>query len=215
MTVPSPRRALSPPGAPLPPADIDKRDLLFHDLAAGTILHRFYTAGPATNRYEPVFFDKGELGRFNAPDGSYGVLYAARSRSGAFAETFLRNPGGTLIPGDIIDKKAYVELRTTVGLRFIRFHGPGLFRLGATAEVTHCGLPYTAPQQWSACLHAIKGERFDGIAYRARHDDDEFCYAIFDHFPLKIVEKSRKINLDQNWFYKLFDRYGAGRAPSP
>ena len=78
--------------APLPPSDLDSRDPELLQLPAGTIIHRFYTSG-----YEPIFFDPGLSGRLNAPDGSYGVLYGAKDRSGAFAETFLRTPGRRLI----------------------------------------------------------------------------------------------------------------------
>jgi hypothetical protein len=74
--------------APLPPADLSRREPQFLTLAKGRIVHRFYTA-----RHDPIFFDKSQEGRLNAPDGSYGVLYVARSAEGAFAETFLRRPG--------------------------------------------------------------------------------------------------------------------------
>ncbi len=55
--------------APRPPGDLAQRDPLIIELAAGTLLHRFYTAA-----YEPIFYDRERSGRFNAPDGSYGVL---------------------------------------------------------------------------------------------------------------------------------------------
>jgi hypothetical protein len=74
-------------------------------LRAGTVLYRFYTA-----EYEPTFFDPSRLGRLNAPDGSYGVLYAAREPFGAFEETFLRQPGRTLIDASLLRRKAYVRL---------------------------------------------------------------------------------------------------------
>jgi hypothetical protein len=77
---------------PLPPADLSRRDPQLLTLAKGYIVHRFYTA-----RYDPIFFDRSRDGRLNAPDGSYGVLYVARGTEGAFAETFLRRPGLTLI----------------------------------------------------------------------------------------------------------------------
>jgi hypothetical protein len=41
-------------------------------LPAGAVVHRFYTA-----EYDSIFFDPSLLGRLNAPDGSYGVLYVA------------------------------------------------------------------------------------------------------------------------------------------
>ena len=147
--------------APLPPSDLARRRPRLDRLPRGTVVHRFYTAG-----YDPVFFDSSRLGRLNAPDGSYGVLYAAREVYGAFAETFLRVPGRTLIDAGLLRRKAYVRLEIASDLRLIRLAGPSLAILGATAEVVHGGLPYDAPQTWSKALfdHPL---RPDGIAYYA------------------------------------------------
>ena len=94
--------------APLPPPDLALRDPALITLEAGEILHRFFTAA-----YEPIHFDRSRDGRLNAPDASYGVLYTAEDARGAFAETFLREPGRTLIPSDLLARKAYVRLRVT------------------------------------------------------------------------------------------------------
>jgi len=81
-------------------------------LLAGREVHRFYTA-----TWEPIFFDRSTAGRFNAPDGSFGVLYSAREISGAFAETFLRTPGHTLVDMDLQQRKAYVRLAVKKDLK--------------------------------------------------------------------------------------------------
>lgn len=192
---------------PLPPADLDRRRPELVELRAGADLHRFYTG-----KFEPIFFDTSEDGRFNAPDASYGVLYAAEETAGAFAETFLRTPGRTLIDADLMQRKAYVRLTATRKLTMVRLAGSGLARLGATAEVPHSGLPYDVPQGWSAALltHPIGA---DGIAYHARHDDTELCYALFDRSRDAIEEVERQVDLDQDWFWQLAGRYGVGLAP--
>ena len=192
--------------APSPPGDLAARDLLVVELPAATILHRFYSAA-----YEPIHFDRGDGGRLNAPDGSYGVLYAAASRAGAFAETFLRRPGRTLLPRDLLARKAYVALRLEASVRLAALTGPGLARAGATAEVTHGGLPYSIPQAWSQALRAHPSSP-DGGVYRARHDDGEICYALFEGAPL--VEAGRETSLDVDWFWRLADRYAVGLSPS-
>lgn len=194
--------------APLPQHDLASRAPEFVTLPAGTIVHRFYTA-----IHEPIFFDTGTGGRLNAPDGSYGVLYCAREASGAFAETFLRKPGGTMIDADLMSRKAYVRLKLRSKLTFIKLAGPGLAVLGATAEVVHGGLPYDAPQAWSKALfnHPVEA---DGIAYYARHDDEALCYAIFDRASAAVTEASRDTNLDQDWFWQLMLRYKVGVAPA-
>lgn len=143
-------------------------------VAAGGILHRFYSKA-----YEPIFFDRSKGGRLNAPEADYGVLYAAETANGAFAETFLRQPGRQQIPDDLLSAKACVRLRTTRKLSFIKLMGTGLAPLGATAEVTHGSLPYDVPQAWSAALHEHSVQP-DGIAHTTRHDDSEVRYAIFE-----------------------------------
>lgn len=192
---------------PLPPSDLHGRRPDLVEIPANEKLHRFYTA-----RREPIFFDKSTIGRFNAPDASYGVLYAAKEVAGAFAETFLRTPGRTLIDTDLLQRKAYVRLAATKKLTLIRLTGPGLARLGATAEVSHSGLPYDVPQAWSAALfgHPI---RADGIAYHARHDDTELCYALFERSGGALAEAERQVDLDQDWFWQIAERYGVGLAP--
>lgn len=193
---------------PQPPADLNTRTPHLVQLIDDEVLHRFYTAG-----LSPIFFDRSRDGRLNAPDGGYGVLYAAKTEAGAFAETFLREPGRTLIPTDFLARKAYVRLRVLRPLTLIKFSGPGLGRLGATAEVVHGGKPYDAPQAWSKALKAHPVGA-DGIAYTARHDDEALCYALFDGRPDFVTEIDRMTDLDQDWFWRVAEPYGVGIAPS-
>lgn len=194
--------------APLPPADIKNRHPDTVSIAKGTICHRFF----ATAR-EPLFFDRGTSGRLNAPDGRFGVIYLAENRDGAFAETFLRVPGRTLLPPDLLSQKAYVAFRMTRDLTLIKLAGPGLAKVGATAEITHGPLPYDVPQRWSGELYDHP-HNFDGIAYTARHDDEQLCYAIFDRANDAFEESARDPRLDSAWFFQLMDRYDVGLAPA-
>ncbi|MGV1867607.1 MULTISPECIES: RES family NAD+ phosphorylase [unclassified Rhizobium] len=192
---------------PLPPADFQSRKLQIVSIAVRSVMHRFYTS-----TFEPVYFDRSDLGRFNAPDGSYGVLYTARNIEGAFAETFLRTPGNPLIDIGFLKRKAYVRLSATRDLRMVNLTGQGLAVAGATAEVPHSGLPYRAPQAWSRAIFD-HGENVDGIAYHARHDDTQVCYAIFDRADPAVSETARKLNLDADWFWRVAEEYGSGLAP--
>ena len=191
---------------PWPPADIADRRPAIRTLRPGTELHRFHAKPHA-----PIHFDRSALGRLNAPDATYGVLYAAQSRSGAFAETFLRQPGRTLLARDLLDGKAYAAVALTRALRLVRLYGNGLAVIGATAQITHGGLPYDLPQSWSNALHHHPAA-VDGIAYRARHDDNEVCFALFDRARDALFVRSRESNLDQDWFYALIEHYHIGMA---
>lgn len=189
---------------PLPPADLDGRQPLIVELPAGTPLHRFYRLA-----HEPIYFDPSTSGRFNAPDGSYGILYAAKGVEGAFAETFLRVPGRTLLAADFVEACSYVRLRNTRALRLVNLGGAGLARIGATAEILHSGLPYDVPQAWSRALHAHPINA-DGIAYRGRHDDNEVCCAIFSDASAAIVEIDRTESINEDWFWQIAEPYGVG-----
>lgn len=193
--------------APLPPGDLNARQPEFVTLRAGDIVHRFYSAG-----YNPVYFDRSTLGRLNAPDAAYGVLYTANNPAGAFAETFLRRPGRTLIDTVFLQQKAYARLEVKSDLQLIKLAGPGLAVLGATAEVVHAGLPYDVLQIWSKALfeHPVAAH---GIAYHARHDDEELCYAFYNWSDSQIVEAGTERDLDQDWFWQLASRYRVGLAP--
>jgi hypothetical protein len=125
--------------APAPAPDLASREPEFV-VDAGALVERFHDG-----KFDPIHFDRGRLGRLNAPDGRYGVLYVAANLRGAFAETFLRTPGRTLLPLDLIGRKARTRLRVTRALKLLKLGGFGLARVGATAEVTHAGLPYNVP----------------------------------------------------------------------
>ena len=201
------KRPVSSPVPPLPPLDIAGRTPAVHTLKPGALLHRFYT-----KRYEPAYFDGSDSGRFNAPDGSYGVLYAAEAVAGAFAETFLRTPGRTMLPPDLLAAKGYVRFKVKRPVRLIRFAGPGLARVGATAEVSHRSQPYDVPQAWSKALHDHPAMA-DGIAYTAHHDDEALCIALFDRASDALTEVERRLDLDQEWFWELAELYGIGIPP--
>jgi hypothetical protein len=188
---------------PFPPKDIAQRNPSLITIGDATF-YRFYRRGR-----EPIFFDRSTLGRFNSPDGSFGVLYAAKSLAGAFAETFLRNPGQRQLPDELIAQRGRADLRSRRPLHLVQLHGRHFAALGATAEVVAGAQPYDLPQAWADALHNHPGE-FDGIAYRARHNDDEISYALFDRTKAAIDELDRDENLDADWFYELMKHYNIG-----
>lgn len=192
---------------PLPPPDLNRRKPRLVELPPGTVFHRFYQLS-----FEPIYFDPSLQGRFNAPDGSYGVLYGARTIDGAFAETFLRQPGRTLLFADFVAARGCVELQNSRPLNLIELGGKGLAPLGATAEILHSGLPYDVPQAWSKALHDHP-RVVDGIAYGSRHDDRELCYALFDRARMAVTELGRRVDLDEDWFWEIGESYGIGLAP--
>jgi len=191
--------------APRPPPDLASRTPRTIGLSPGQILYRFYPLG-----FEPIYFDVSDQGRLNAPDGGYGVLYAAANLRGAFAETFLRTPGRRLIDPGLMARKGLVQLEVLKPATLIDLDGPGLAIVGATAEVVHGGPPYDVAQAWSAALrgHPVGA---GGLAYSARHDPHQRCYALFETVSLR--EVARLENLDTDWFWETGEIYRVGRPP--
>ena len=199
---------MTAPAPPRPPPDIDLREPLLGLIERDATLHRFYT-----KKHDPIYFDRSRDGRFNSPDKGYGTMYVAETRAGAFAETFLRKPGRTLIPRDLLDAKGYVRFKLKRAIVLVKLAGRGLARIGATAEVSHRSQPYDVPQAWSKALygHPLKPS---GIAYTARHDDEAMCIALFERARVALKEVERQTDLDQEWFWQLADTYGIGMPPS-
>jgi hypothetical protein len=127
--------------------------------------------------------------RFDAPGGEFGVCYLALSPEAAFAETFLRNPGRRMLDRTLIASRALSRLTPARPLTVACLYGPGLARIGATAEVTH-GPAYDLARNWSLALWAHPS-RPEGILYKSRHDDDELCLALFDREPGRLRVEDR------------------------
>ena len=197
---------------PPPPADLNRRRPRLRTFPTGTRLHRFHTREREGRALDPIYYDSALSGRLNAPDGSYGVLYVAVSASGAFAETFLRTPGRTLLDPNLLAAKAYAELTLTRDLVVLELHGPGAAAIGATAELTHAPPPYVTPQAWSKALH-VHPCAADALSYRARHNDNEICLAIFDRAADAVAVVRREENLDADWLWLLAEEHGVGLPP--
>jgi hypothetical protein len=171
---PDPLDAPGPP--PLPPANLAGRKLSLHVCPARTRLARIHSASR-----DPLFFGPAAgshpRSRWDAPAGEFLVCYLAEEPHVAFAETFLREPGATVIETVDLAARALAEVEVQRDLRLVALHGAGLRRVGATAAV--CTGPYVVSRAWALALHAHPS-RPDGIRYRARHDDDGFAIALFE-----------------------------------
>lgn len=112
----------------LPPVDLQSK-LQIVSIAVRSEMHRVYTS-----TFEPIYFDRSDLSRFNAPDGSCGVRCMAWKFEGVFAETFLRTPGNTLSDIGFLERKTCKGVSATDG----RPGAPycrGLAVAGKTVEV--------------------------------------------------------------------------------
>jgi RES domain len=192
------------PAPPLPPADLPRRSLPIEEKPAGTSWWRLHRL-----TYEPLFFGPrpGDppKGRFDAPDGSFTICYLGASSEASFAEAFLRGRGGIFEDRDLISH-AFSEIESAQPLRMAQLHGPGLLSIGATAAIASG--PYKASRLWSFALHGHPDQP-DGISYRARHDDDTLCAAIYERAKAKLVTRSTEPMLqDLDRLRRFSLRYG-------
>jgi hypothetical protein len=172
---------------PPPPADLDTRTLPVVELSVDEQLVRAYKL-----KNTPEFYDRTSRSRFAAPDGEFGVMYAARRAHGAFAETLLRVPG--LVQVSDLQARGFAFFRLLRALRLAQLCGRGLAPLGATAEVTSTA-DYGLSQRWALALWAHH-DHVDGIAYMSRHDNHEWCYALFDRAAPKLGLARRQAMID-------------------
>lgn len=115
--------------------------------------------------------------RFDAPEGEFRMLYAAATLTGAFVETVLRSNRRIVAPA-FVNERQWSVFQITRPLVLAKLHGHGLLPFGVDAAITSDAL-YAVPQRVALTLFNAFPQ-LDGIAYRARHNNDEICYAIYD-----------------------------------
>lgn len=115
--------------------------------------------------------------RFDAPAGEYRMLYCARDLTGSFVETVLRK-AHRIIGRPFVDARGWTVLACKRELHLAKVFDEGLVLHGVTNDIC-AGDDYAASQRFAGDLFA-KDPNVDGIAYRARHNNGQICYAVFD-----------------------------------
>jgi RES domain len=115
--------------------------------------------------------------RFDAPAGEYRTLYCSEELTGAFVETVLRK-AQRIIGRPFVDARGWTVLACKRELRLAKVFDEGLVLHGVTNDIC-AGDDYSASQRFAGDLFA-KDPHVDGIAYRARHNNGQICYAVFD-----------------------------------
>lgn len=141
---------------------------------AGTLLHRIHRLG-----HDPVFFGpegSAPTYRFDAPKGSYKVLYAARSLETAFGETLVRSPRIPYVTSTAVKARVRSELAVARTLKLYPLIDAGVSARGLSFTELH-GDAYARTQEVSAWVHGNTSA--DGILYTSRFDNQR-CVALFD-----------------------------------
>ncbi|MGQ0550974.1 MAG: RES family NAD+ phosphorylase [Armatimonadota bacterium] len=171
-----------------PPEDLSERSLPlvpFSDMA-----YRVYWLDR-----DPRYFGKTKASRFNDPLGDYGVMYAAVTPEGAFAETLLPRPGvltlttragGETVPvsGAMIAAHGLARVTCTSPLQCVDLSGEHLASIGADASVATGR--WRISQQWSRAFFTHPSQP-DAILYRGRRDPSLLSLAIHERAGPKIT----------------------------
>ena len=128
--------------------------------------------------------------RFDAPDGSFGVLYAAFDLKTAFAETVLRDSPARTEAAKIRLDYAELEARRVVAidthaatrpLRLIKLYGDGLVAARTDNRIATLD-EYSLTRAWAKALHAHP-QQADGIVYLSRFMAPHKAVVLFDRSP--------------------------------
>ena len=158
---------------PEPHADLSTRSPVLYELEEGRVIYRLHRAG-----FAPIFFGKAGDNRFDAPDGSYGVLYAGEDEYCCFIETCGQVTGVLSVSGAYLDQRNLAEITITQTIILIDLSASaGLARIGADGRLMDGS--HAIAQRWSAALRKHPASPA-GIVYRARHDPAKLAFAIFE-----------------------------------
>lgn len=114
--------------------------------------------------------------RFDAPDGSYKMLYAARTLETASGETLVRSPHVPYVTSTAVKARVRSELVLARTMKLYPLVDAGVSARGLSFTDLH-GDAYAGTQEVSAWVHSNTSA--DGILYTSRFDNQR-CVALFD-----------------------------------
>lgn len=197
--------------SPLPPADLARRDIPIDTLPAETALHRIHRLQHSALWFGPAPGEPPQ-GRFDAAGGEYGVCYTGLSTAAAFAEALLRRPGLQLLALEDLAARCWTTFTLARPLRAVPLYSPFTHRMGATGAIS--AGDYATARAWALALWRLDVAA-DGVLYRARHDNDERCLAIFDRARDALVPAAPVPMLDDPALLRaLCARYDVGLEPA-
>lgn len=171
-----------------PPEDLGERALPLRPYSG--VVYRVYWLDR-----DPRYFGKTRAWRFDDPLGEYGVMYAAVTPEGAFAETLLPRPGvltlttraaGESVPvsGAMIEAHGLAHVTCTSSLQCVDLSGEHLASIGADARIATG--QWRISQQWSRAFFTHPS-RPDALLYRGRRDPSLVSLAIHERAGPKIT----------------------------
>jgi hypothetical protein len=166
----------------------------------------------------PLHFGRHGTGRFDAPDGDFGVCYFGTTLTCCLLEVFSgairREVGRRLLAVDHLRSYRAVVATTVRSLRLAYMAGNGLDALGIDQRVTG-GDDYDLSQRWAAAVHANVAN-VDGIYYPSRLHNALHSAALFERAQtaIDVVEGGHLGNpkIPDSWvsLNTFMDRFAIG-----
>lgn len=142
-----------------------------------------------------IYFDRSGRGRFDSPQASYGILYAAQNQRGAFIETFGRTLGIRTVSGAALQQRNLFTITSDRPLVIVDVWGVNLTKLGVDARLSSGS--YEVSRAWALAIYNHP-QKVDGICYHSRHDDTEICCGLFDRTAAILKEINLGNLIEQN-----------------
>lgn len=185
---------------PDPPAVLRADDLL-------TLTHSgpWYRLNPVQYP-SALYFDQSGCGRFDGPQQGYSILYLGADIHTCFIKCFGRTHTKAVAEAELKERNLF-EIRAQRPLTLVDLSGPGLVRLGADSRLTTGS--YAQARKWVQAIWELN-QQLDGIRYRARMDNDRFCYGLFDRTKIDLEEQNLGNLVDSHpWeLAQILDGYG-------
>ncbi|QAY80495.1 RES domain-containing protein (plasmid) [Sphingosinicella sp. BN140058] len=144
---------------------------------------------------------RNQTWRWDAPDGSFGLLYLGETPIASFAETLLRWPATKRdVLWSDVDKRRLAFFETSRDLNLAQLHGSGVAAFGVQPEAL-AGTSYDECQAITAIVH--DKSNLDGIRYRSRFNNDEFCIALFERAGAAVNLVTEGEPIDRDWAFDV------------
>jgi len=165
-------------------------------------------------RGQPLYYGNSGGNRYDAPDGSYGVLYLGTDLATALMETLFhqhqwQQEQSRLIRLAEIESRLLRMVGVLESLHLADLTAPGAMAATFGLNLSQlCSRDYRHTQQLSALLHeGLEGqkERFDGLLYPSRNNYPGTCVALFGRASKK-VQVVDDIELPQHRHWPTFVR---------
>ena len=196
-----------------PPDDFAKLTLVTTEVAPASLL-RLASARHLSD--DP--FRRSALYRFDAPDESFGVFYAAFDLETAFVESIVRAKAHPLPAGEplIIDYTTLASRHVVtlaagspaLSLHLAELYGPGLSAAKTDNRIATVD-DYGTTQRWAKAFHAHP-EKIDGIVYMSRYLGNRRSVVLFDRARDAIAFNNPLPLLHHPELARLLDTYQVG-----